>query len=100
MRKGICRNALAGSWCRSRGIYRVVPRICPRSMPWVEGTTWLDCTFGIRFSVAFGLRWRIMVIGNEQARVGKGEGGSMNRPRAADDFSAIRARMEELRRER
>ena len=27
-------------------------------------------------------------------------GGKMTRPRAADDFSAIRARMEELRRER
>jgi hypothetical protein len=27
-------------------------------------------------------------------------GGNMNRPRAADDFATIRARMEELRRER
>src|SRR6516225_7819256 len=29
-----------------------------------------------------------------------GGGGDVNRPRAADDFAAIRARMEELRRER
>jgi hypothetical protein len=28
------------------------------------------------------------------------KGGSMTRPRAADDFAVIRARMEELRRER
>ena len=27
-------------------------------------------------------------------------GGNMSRPRAADDFATIRARMEELRRER
>ena len=36
----------------------------------------------------------------QASRVCEPEGGSMNRPRAADDFSAIRSRMEESRRER
>jgi len=41
-----------------------------------------------------------MYSGVEQpARLKNEKGGNVNRPRAADDFATIRARMEELRRE-
>src|SRR5262249_51699470 len=39
------------------------------------------------------------IMGSHQNST-KQMGGNMSRPRAADDFAAIRARMEELRRER
>ena len=37
---------------------------------------------------------------DHRARPKNPNGGNVTRPRAADDFAAIRARMEELRRER
>jgi hypothetical protein len=49
--------------------------------------------------------WRatltLLIITKPAPRPGrKSTGGNVNRPRAADDFATIRARMEELRRER
>src|SRR2546421_7931232 len=45
-------------------------------------------------------RERLQIRDLSLLRLGKSEGGDVARPRAADDFTTIRARMEELRRER
>jgi hypothetical protein len=53
-----------------------------------------DCPFPVTI-----FAWRLYSGAEEPARLKNEKGGNVTRPRAADDFATIRARMEELRRE-
>jgi hypothetical protein len=59
------------------------------------------CVFGKKFGLLlFSAANGCAALRNEVRQNQKADGGDMARPRAADDFDAIRTRMAELRRER